>query len=176
MATCTSILAWEIAWTEEPGGLQSMGVKKSWTQPRGSALSELIAVAVSELLFALIGSVQVSFVTPPWEEHYVVVHLSSVLGRTKVSSFFNETLLPLRSCFLHTLVLGPEALTVVVVITGLGLGAALPGPLLPSLRELHWMGKCRRDTLLRSLSLDHDVKLLNPSMKIAVCRCFSLAE
>ena len=54
-----------------------------------------------------------------------------------MSSFFNETLLPLRSCFLHTLVLGPEALTVVVVITGLGLGAALPGPLLPSLRELH---------------------------------------
>ena len=26
MATCSSILAWEIAWTEEPGGLQSMGV------------------------------------------------------------------------------------------------------------------------------------------------------
>ena len=25
MATHTSILAWEILWTEEPGGLQSMG-------------------------------------------------------------------------------------------------------------------------------------------------------
>ena len=25
MATHSSILAWEIAWTEEPGGLQSMG-------------------------------------------------------------------------------------------------------------------------------------------------------
>ena len=25
MATCSSILAWEIPWTEEPGGLQSMG-------------------------------------------------------------------------------------------------------------------------------------------------------
>ena len=28
MATHSSILALEIAWTEEPGGLQSMGLKK----------------------------------------------------------------------------------------------------------------------------------------------------
>ena len=27
-----SILAWEIPWTEEPGGLQSMESQKSWTQ------------------------------------------------------------------------------------------------------------------------------------------------
>jgi len=26
MATYSSILAWEILWTEEPGGLQSMGL------------------------------------------------------------------------------------------------------------------------------------------------------
>ena len=32
MATHSSILAWEIPWTEEPGGLQSMGSQKSWTQ------------------------------------------------------------------------------------------------------------------------------------------------
>ena len=31
MATHSSILAWEIPWTEEPGGLQSMGLRKSWT-------------------------------------------------------------------------------------------------------------------------------------------------
>ena len=31
MATYSSILAWEIPWTEEPGGLQSMGLQKSWT-------------------------------------------------------------------------------------------------------------------------------------------------
>ena len=29
MATLSSILAWEIPWTEEPGGLQSMGLQKS---------------------------------------------------------------------------------------------------------------------------------------------------
>ena len=28
MATHTSILAWETPWTEEPGGLQSMGLQK----------------------------------------------------------------------------------------------------------------------------------------------------
>ena len=28
MATLSSILAWEIPWTEEPGGLQSMGSQK----------------------------------------------------------------------------------------------------------------------------------------------------
>ena len=28
MATQSSILAWEIPWTEEPGGLQSMGLQR----------------------------------------------------------------------------------------------------------------------------------------------------
>ena len=31
MATHSSILAWRIPWTEEPGGLQSMGVAESET-------------------------------------------------------------------------------------------------------------------------------------------------
>ena len=30
MATQSSILAWEIPWTEEPVGLQTMGVAKNW--------------------------------------------------------------------------------------------------------------------------------------------------
>ena len=30
-ATRSNILAFEIPWTEEPGGLQSMGSQKSWT-------------------------------------------------------------------------------------------------------------------------------------------------
>ena len=32
MITHSSILAWEIPWTEEPGGPQSMGSQKSQTQ------------------------------------------------------------------------------------------------------------------------------------------------
>ena len=35
MATHSSILGWEIPWTEEPGGLQFMGSQKSWTQFSG---------------------------------------------------------------------------------------------------------------------------------------------
>ena len=31
MATLSGILAWEIPWTKEPGGVQSMGLQKSWT-------------------------------------------------------------------------------------------------------------------------------------------------
>ena len=33
MATHSNILAWEISWTEEPGGLQPMGSQTSRTQP-----------------------------------------------------------------------------------------------------------------------------------------------
>ena len=32
MATYSSILTWEIPWTEEPGGLQSVGLQKSQTR------------------------------------------------------------------------------------------------------------------------------------------------
>ena len=32
MATHSSILAWRIPWTEEPGGLWSTGSQKNWTQ------------------------------------------------------------------------------------------------------------------------------------------------
>ena len=32
MATYSSIPAWKIPWTEEPGRLQFMGLQKSWTQ------------------------------------------------------------------------------------------------------------------------------------------------
>ena len=34
MATHSSLLTWEIPWTEEPGGLQSMGSQKSQIQLR----------------------------------------------------------------------------------------------------------------------------------------------
>ena len=34
MATHSSIVAWKMLWTEESGGLQSMGSQKSWTRLR----------------------------------------------------------------------------------------------------------------------------------------------
>ena len=43
MATYSSILAWEIPWTEEPGGLQSMGLPW-WLSDKESACSAGAAV------------------------------------------------------------------------------------------------------------------------------------
>ena len=39
MATHSSILAWRIPWTEEPGGLQSMGSKRPFTLSNKAAMS-----------------------------------------------------------------------------------------------------------------------------------------
>ena len=39
MAAPSSILAWRISWTEEPGGLQSMGHKESDTTEHARTLS-----------------------------------------------------------------------------------------------------------------------------------------
>ena len=36
MATHSSILAWEISWTEKPGGLQSMGSESDMTEQLSS--------------------------------------------------------------------------------------------------------------------------------------------
>ena len=40
MASYSSVLAWRIPWTEEPGGLQSMG-SQSWTQRSTHALQTI---------------------------------------------------------------------------------------------------------------------------------------
>ena len=39
-ATHSNILAWKIPWTEEPGGLQSTGLLKSWTRLSKSAATK----------------------------------------------------------------------------------------------------------------------------------------
>ena len=47
MATHSNIPAWKIPWTEDPGGLQSMGVKKSWT--RLSTHTNVLTKIIKEL-------------------------------------------------------------------------------------------------------------------------------
>ena len=45
MATHSSILAWRIPWTEEPGGLQSMGsqrVRHDWATNTHTVLSQVV--------------------------------------------------------------------------------------------------------------------------------------
>ena len=39
MATPSTILAWGIAWTEEPGGLQSVGLQRVWRETQRLTLS-----------------------------------------------------------------------------------------------------------------------------------------
>ena len=41
MVTHSSILPWKIPWTREPGGLQSMGLGKSWTQLSDQTTTQL---------------------------------------------------------------------------------------------------------------------------------------
>ena len=43
MANHSSILAWKIPWTEEPGGLQSMGCKESGTTEQLSLNAESLS-------------------------------------------------------------------------------------------------------------------------------------
>ena len=46
MATHSSILAWEMPWTEQPGGLQPMGSKESDTTSEYTANSSIVKVRV----------------------------------------------------------------------------------------------------------------------------------
>ena len=56
MATHSSVLAWRIPWTEEPGGLQSVGLQESDTTERlSTAHHELrISQTFSHLIFTVI--------------------------------------------------------------------------------------------------------------------------
>ena len=45
VTTHSSILAWEIPWTEEPGGLQSTGSQKGQTQINYQTITNLILYA-----------------------------------------------------------------------------------------------------------------------------------
>ena len=59
MATHSSILAWEILWTEEPGGLQSTGRKELDTTEQRTLL----------VLWQLHGACGINLVPPPATEH-----------------------------------------------------------------------------------------------------------
>ena len=61
-AACTSILAWEISWTEKPGGLQSMGVAKSQTRLSNRAYTHTRVLPENSSL--LVGVVAISCPEP----------------------------------------------------------------------------------------------------------------
>ena len=55
MATHSSILAWKMSWTEEPGGLQSWGQKELDMTERLTHLPYLLAEAIVILLLSIYG-------------------------------------------------------------------------------------------------------------------------
>ena len=73
MATHSSILAWRIPWTEEPGGLQSMGRKESDTERLATHFQlgpQLSPTALSvPKVAASIGGLMVSIAAFPGGHH-----------------------------------------------------------------------------------------------------------
>ena len=53
MATHSSVLPWRIPWTEKPGGLQSMGVTKSWIRLSNFRFSFLHSLVLDIISFLL---------------------------------------------------------------------------------------------------------------------------
>ena len=59
MATHSSILAWRIPWTEEPGGLQSIGlerVRHDWVANKNKINLQLFRTTASQSWMGLTGS------------------------------------------------------------------------------------------------------------------------
>ena len=54
MATHSSILAWEIPWTEEPGGQQSMGLQKGRQDLLTKQQQQYIYVVVIECVLYML--------------------------------------------------------------------------------------------------------------------------
>ena len=103
VATISSILAWRIPWTEEPGGLWSVGHKESdrteWlTQKHASWLCDISYVVVQSL-----GRVQLS-VTPWTAARQVSLSFTSSRSFLKLMSI--ESVMPSRHLILcHPLLL-----------------------------------------------------------------------
>ena len=65
MATGSSLLAWRIPWTEEPGGLQSMGLQRirhdwsNWAHMHKEVVGCLFARSISSNIFSIIDQLSV---------------------------------------------------------------------------------------------------------------------
>ena len=73
MATHTSVLAWRIPWTEEPGRLQSMGsqrVRHDWATSTFTVTQQIISSSDCDVQWKL------DFIRQPWQ----LVMASSVAG------------------------------------------------------------------------------------------------
>ena len=102
MATHSSILAWRIPWTKEPGGLQSMGWQsRTWlkrlhthTQDyRKNSLSHLFCTdyATSPVLSTLLIWDCLIFLTMLWDKCYYYFHFTVVRSEAQIN-FSNREL------------------------------------------------------------------------------------
>ena len=85
MATHSSILAWRIPWTEEPGGLQSMGsqrVEHGWATKQGtlpaqteyvSLMYKMVPAAWKNHLFAFTRKQNRAVVAGDWAHCYACI-------------------------------------------------------------------------------------------------------
>ena len=89
MATRPSIIAWEISWTEEPGGLQSMG-----SQRVGHNWSDLACLHSFIML--------TEGLTVPPQDHTAVVYISLISDVDSVSCLLVMWLSSLVRCLLKS--------------------------------------------------------------------------
>ena len=75
IAAPSSILAWEITWTEEPGGLQSMGSEKESHKKRETQLSDYTTTNESIKLLQL---------PPPKPKYHMYGFISSLSHHREV--------------------------------------------------------------------------------------------
>jgi len=102
MATHSSILAWWIPWTEEPGRLQSMGLQKSGTQLSNNSivLQESCAQPeVTVLCRKLMSSAWVGALVPAEELRDMLLPISQEGTKT----LLHNCLLPVPPLFLYSL-------------------------------------------------------------------------
>ena len=102
MATHSSILAWWIPWTEEPGRLQSMGLQKSGTQLSNNSivLQESCAQPeVTVLCRKLLSSAWVGALVPAEELRDMLLPISQEGTKT----LLHNCLLPVPPLFLYSL-------------------------------------------------------------------------
>ena len=87
MATHSSTLAWEIPWTEEPDGLQSVGLQESDTVTKTTMLCVYLKLLKMAILFSKV-AVLLAFqlrcksipVTPHSHQHAGIYHVSIFLS------------------------------------------------------------------------------------------------
>ena len=73
MATHSSVLAWRIPWTEEPGGLPVYGVAQSWTRLKQLSSSSSIPILVRVFFFLIMSGCWIlsCFFFTCWNDHVV---------------------------------------------------------------------------------------------------------